>query len=64
MTLFDEIKSALLSNPVGKVRLLKNGNIIAIKGMVRNESTGVITILPISESNFVLDDSYSLSVIQ
>lgn len=64
MTSFDEIKSALLSNPVGKVRLLKNGNIIEIKGMVRNESTGLITILPISESNFVLDDSYSLSVIQ
>ena len=63
MTSFDEIKAALLSNPVGKVKLLKNGNIIAIKGIVRNESTGLTTILSVYESNFVLDDSYSLSVI-
>jgi hypothetical protein len=63
MITFDEIKNAVLSNPLGNVRILKNGEYIPIKGLVRNESTGEILIIPIYGQNFNLENSYSLNII-
>lgn len=63
MITFDEIKNAVLSNPLGNVRILKNSEHIPIKGIVRNESTGEILVLPISGENFNLENSHSLNII-